>query len=27
VGVIPGFSRDARDPSKVDGTTIMYKAV
>ncbi|MBB1627626.1 GNAT family N-acetyltransferase [Achromobacter sp. UMC71] len=27
VGVIPGFSRDARNPSKVDGTTIMYKNV
>ncbi len=27
VGVIPGFSRDARNPSKVDGTTIMYKKV
>ncbi len=27
VGVIPGFSRDARDPSRVDGTTIMYKAL
>ncbi len=27
VGVIPGFARDARDPSRLDGTTIMYKAV
>ncbi|MGE8658061.1 MAG: GNAT family N-acetyltransferase [Achromobacter sp.] len=25
VGVIPGFARDARDPSRLDGTTIMYK--
>ncbi|WMD20392.1 GNAT family N-acetyltransferase [Achromobacter seleniivolatilans] len=25
VGQIPGFSRDPHDPSKVDGTTIMYK--
>lgn len=27
VGVIPGFARDARDPSRLDGTTIMYKAL
>ena len=25
VGVIPGFARDARDPNRLDGTTIMYK--
>jgi len=23
--VIPGFARDARDPNRLDGTTIMYK--
>jgi len=27
VGVIPGFSRDPFDAAKLDGTTIMYKAL
>lgn len=25
VGMIPGFARDARDPARLDATTIMYK--